>query len=144
VIVGGFEGHVLGTGCSDAHVVVEYEGHVFVGDLVGNGTHAWVEIGEIEQWQARLSEIAALKPRFVHPGRGASGGAELLEWQMGYFRRLLDEVAKEKPTLPLAPGATDRVKDRMMKAYPDLDYDIFLDVGLEEVMKKQATKAAPP
>lgn len=133
--------HVLGIGCSAAHVVVEYEGNVFVGDLVGNGTHAWVEIGEIEQWQARLTEIAALKPKFVHPGRGASGGVELLEWQQGYFRRLLEEVAKENLTLPLPAGAVDRVKERMMAAYPGLGYDVFLDVGLEEVLKKQAEKA---
>jgi glyoxylase-like metal-dependent hydrolase (beta-lactamase superfamily II) len=86
--------HVLGAGCSEAHVVIEHEGHVFVGDLVGNGTHAWLEIGEVEQWQARLAEITALKPRFVHPGRGATGGPELLEWEAGYLRRVLEEVAK--------------------------------------------------
>lgn len=133
--------HVLGRGCSAAHVVVEYDGNVFVGDLVGNGTHAWVEIGEIEEWQNRLSEISAVKPKYVHPGRGATGGPEILEWQAGYFRRLLEEIATEKPTLPLAKGAVERVKDRMMKAYPGLDYDVFLDVGLEEVLKKQAEKA---
>ena len=136
--------HVLGIGCSAAHVVAEYEGHVFVGDLVGNGTHAWIEIGEIEQWQARLAEISAMKPRFVHPGRGATGGPELLEWEKGYLQRLLDEVAKEKPTIPLAPGAVDRVKTRMLQAYPGLDLDVFLNIGLEEVMKKQAAKAAQP
>lgn len=136
--------HVLGVGCSAAHVVVEYEGNVFVGDLVGNGTHAWVEIGEIEEWQKRLAEITALKPKYVHPGRGASGGLDLVEWENGYFRRLLDEVAVEKPTIPLANGAVERVKDRMMKAYPTLDYDVFLSVGLEEVLKKQAAKAKNP
>lgn len=136
--------HVLGIGCSAAHVVVEYEGHVFVGDLIGNGTHAWVEIGEIEEWQKRLAEISALKPQYVHPGRGTTGGPDLLEWENGYFRRLLEEVAAEKPTIPLAKGAVERVKDRMMKAYPGLDYDVFLDVGLEEVLKKQVSKAKKP
>lgn len=28
-----------------------------------------------------------------------------------------------------------------MKAYPGLGYDVFLDVGLEEVLTKQAEKA---
>ncbi|MDI3287027.1 MBL fold metallo-hydrolase [Polyangium sp. 15x6] len=134
--------HVLGAGCSEAHVVVEYDGHVFVGDLVGQGTHAWVEIGEIEAWIERLAEIAALKPKFVNPGRGKTAGADLLEWETGYLRRLLEEVAKEKPAMPPPAGAIDRVKDRMMKAYPGLDYDVFLDVGLEEVWRKQAAKAA--
>lgn len=136
--------HVLGIGCSAAHVVVEYEGNVFVGDLVGNGTHAWVEIGEIEQWQVRLNEIVALKPKYVHPGRGTSGGMEIVQWQQGYFRRLLEEVAKENLAMPLPAGAVERVKERMMQAYPGLGYDVFLDVGLEEVLKKQAEKAKKP
>jgi len=130
--------HVLGIGCSAAHVVVEYEGNVFVGDLVGNGTHAWIEIGEIEQWQARLKEIMALNPKYVHPGRGATDGPEILEWQANYFHRLLNEIIMEKPKIPLAKGTVERVKDRMMQAYPGLDYDVFLDVGLEETLKKQA------
>ncbi|TKD05069.1 MBL fold metallo-hydrolase [Polyangium fumosum] len=134
--------HVLGPGCSEAHVVLEYDGHVFVGDLVGQGTHAWVEIGETEAWIERLAEIAAKSPRFVHPGRGKTGGADLLAWETGYLRRLLDEVAKENPTMPPPAGAIDRVKERMRKAYPGLDYDVFLDVGLEEVWQKQAAKAA--
>ena len=29
--------HVLGPGCSEAHVAVEFDGHLFVGDLVGSG-----------------------------------------------------------------------------------------------------------
>lgn len=135
--------HVLGTGCSAAHVVIEYEGHVFVGDLVGNGTHAWIEIGEIDQWLTRLAEIAAMKPKFVHPGRGATGGPELVDWEVGYLRRVLEEIAKEKPSLPLAAGAVDRVRGRIMQAYPGLDYEVFLDVGLEDLMKKQAAKATP-
>ncbi|MRG95623.1 hypothetical protein [Polyangium spumosum] len=51
-------------------------------------------------------------------------------------------MAKEKPTMPPPAGAIDRVKERMMNAYPGLDYDVFLDVGLEEVWRKQAEKTA--
>lgn len=133
--------HVLGPGCSAAHVVAEYDGHVFVGDLVGNGTHAWLEIGEAEAWLTRLQEIAALKPRFVHPGRGRTGGPDLLDWEAGYLRRVLEEVAKERPTLPPAEGAIERVEQRILQAYPGLDYDVFLSLGLPAVWQKQAEKA---
>lgn len=133
---------VLGPGCSAAHVVADYDGHVFVGDLVGNGTHAWLEIGEAEAWLTRLQEIAALKPRFVHPGRGRTGGPELLDWEAGYLRRVLEEVAKEKPTLPPPEGAIARVEQRILQAYPGLGYDIFLSLGLPAVWRKQAEKAA--
>ncbi|HSN98580.1 MAG TPA: MBL fold metallo-hydrolase [Candidatus Nanopelagicales bacterium] len=133
---------LLGPGCSDAHVAVEFDGHVFVGDLVGNGTHAWLEIGEVEAWRQRLEEIAAMKPRFVHPGRGATGGAELLAWESTYLERVLSEVAKAKPSMPPPEGAIERVKQRMVEAYPGLDYDVFLELGLPAVWKKQAEKAA--
>jgi len=132
---------VLGVGCSGAHVVVEYDGHAFVGDLVGNGTHAWLELGEADEWLKRLEEIGAAKPRFVHPGRGKSGGPELLAWETGYLKRVLEEVAQEKPTWPADPGAVARVKERMLKAYPGLEYEIFMENGIEEVFHKQAEKA---
>ncbi|HEX8434863.1 MBL fold metallo-hydrolase, partial [Archangium sp.] len=35
-----FKAHVMGPGCSSAQVVVEWEGHLFPGDVVANGTHA--------------------------------------------------------------------------------------------------------
>jgi glyoxylase-like metal-dependent hydrolase (beta-lactamase superfamily II) len=134
--------HLMGAGCSAAHVVIEYEGHVFVGDLVGNGTHAWLEIGEPEAWIERMAEIKALSPRFVHPGRGKTGGPELLDWEAGYLRRVLEEVAKEKPVIPAPKGAIERIQDRIMKAYPELGYDVFLELGLPQVWRKQAEKEA--
>jgi len=136
--------HVLGPGCSAAHVVVEHEGHVFVGDLVGNGTHAWLEIGEAEAWLTRLDEIRGLKPRFIHPGRGPSGGPELLDQQSQYLRTVLAEVAKEKPTWPAPKGAIERVHQRILQAYPKLGYEVFLELGLPAVWQKQAEKAAQP
>ncbi len=96
--------HVLGAGCSGAHVVAEWDGdggkHVFVGDLVDNEVHAWLELGMIDEWLARLAEIRALKPTFVHPGRGASGGPELLDVQEKYLR----EVARFASTSSLGPS----------------------------------------
>lgn len=137
--------HVLkGPGCSEAHVVVEHDGHVFVGDLVGNGTHAWLEIGEAEEWLARLDEIKAMSPRFVHPGRGGSGGPELLDQQAKYLRTVLEEIAKEKPTLPIPGGALDRVQERIMKIYPGLGYPLFLEFGLPALWRKAAQRSAPP
>jgi glyoxylase-like metal-dependent hydrolase (beta-lactamase superfamily II) len=65
--------HVPGPGCSEAHVAVEWEKHLFVGDLVASGAHSWLEIGKTDEWLKRLEELSALQPDFVHPGRGPSG-----------------------------------------------------------------------
>ncbi|EYF01232.1 putative beta lactamase [Chondromyces apiculatus DSM 436] len=133
---------VMGTGCSAAHVAVEYGEHLFVGDLVGNGTHAWLEIGEAEAWIERLKELSSPPHRFVHPGRGKSGGPELLTWEEGYLQRVLAEVAKEGPVMPPPAGALDRVKGRILEAYPGLAYDVFLELGLPAVWETQALKAS--
>ena len=71
--------HVLGAGCSEAHVVVEHDGHIFTGDLIHNGYHAWLELGKLDEWIKRLEELRALKPKVVHPGRGLSGDSDLID-----------------------------------------------------------------
>ncbi|MEM9492734.1 MAG: MBL fold metallo-hydrolase, partial [Myxococcota bacterium] len=86
------EVHVLGPGCSEAHVVVEHQGHVFVGDLIAGMGHSWIELGLLDEWKARLDEIAALDPERVHPGRGPSGSAALLTRQRAYLDRVIAEM----------------------------------------------------
>lgn len=118
--------HVLGPGCSEAHVVVEWEKNVFVGDLVGSGTHAWLELGSIDEWLARLSEIQAMHPDYVHPGRGPSGGPELLEFEKTYLKSVEAIVDQAE--------SVESAKTTIVQRWP-LAYDVFLDVGLGAVWK---------
>lgn len=131
--------HELGPGCSEAHLVVEWEKHVFVGDLVANRAHSWLEIGKTPEWHVRLDEIAALGPRFVHPGRGTSGGPELVAREHEYLRAVERAVASELTALraskvPLDGKAKDaaleRVEATLVKAYPEYAYAVFLKIGL--------------
>jgi glyoxylase-like metal-dependent hydrolase (beta-lactamase superfamily II) len=135
--------NVIGSGCGQAHVVVEWDGddgkHVFVGDLVGNHTHAWLELGLTDEWLARLAEIRALKPRYVHPGRGEVGGTELLDRQEKYIRDVVRLVAAEKPAMPIPQDAIGRVKSKLLALYPNHGFTVFLDLGLPAVWEKQAT-----
>lgn len=133
--------HVLGPGCSEAHVVVEWEGHVFVGDLVANKSHSWLEIGRTDEWLQRLDEIAVLKPRFVHPGRGRSGGADLLAAEREYLQTVIDLVAAEKPTLPPDKAAMERVRAEVERRYPGYRFPVFLQLGLPAEWRRQATAA---
>jgi glyoxylase-like metal-dependent hydrolase (beta-lactamase superfamily II) len=137
--------HVLGPGCSEAHVVLEYEKHVFVGDLVAGMGHAWLELGQLDEWLARLAEIQALAPEQVHPGRGPSGGPDLLARQKAYLERVIALVAQEnpRPDLPEAEkeAALGRVKERLFAEYARYPFERFVEIGLPAVWDRLAAKS---
>jgi len=130
--------HGLGPGCSEAHVVVEWNHHVFVGDLVANGTHSWLEIGRTDQWVNRIQEIAKLTPSRVHPGRGPSGGPDLLDKQIAYLTDVMVLVGEERPGREDDEEGIERAKKRVLGKYPQLDYGVFLDIGLPAEWNRQA------
>jgi glyoxylase-like metal-dependent hydrolase (beta-lactamase superfamily II) len=134
--------HVMGPGCSDAHVAVEWEKHLFVGDLVANGSHSWMELGHTDAWLERLAELKALKPEYVHPGRGDSGGPELLDREEGYLRRVIQLVAESKPHLPVEDAAVAAIQSKVEEAYPGYRFTHFLKIGLPAEYQRQAALAA--
>ncbi len=140
--------HVLGPGCSEAHVAVEFDGHLFVGDLVGSGAHSWLEIGRTDEWLKRLGELQALKPDFVHPGRGPSGDERLLEQEASYLQFIVAAIAAEKPTPQLEPArveqALSRVRKKVDERFVGYRFGVFLDIGLPAEWQRQAQAAAAP
>ena len=147
-----FKAHMLkGPGASGAHLVVEYEGHVFTGDLVASLGHSWLELGKTPDWLARLDEIRELEPEFVHPGRGPSGGDELLSREESYLRKVMALVAAEKPGLPSssekAQAAIERIIAKLEALYVDYSNPHFLEIGLPAEWDRQfreRTKPAAP
>lgn len=133
-----FKVHVMGPGCSEAHIAVEHDGHLFAGDLIANEAHSWLEIGRTDAWLERIDELEALSPRFVHPGRGPSGGPELLANERDYLQKVIDLVAAEDPALPVDKKAIGRIKARLEAAYPDHRFDFFLHIGLPAEWRRQA------
>lgn len=139
--------HVMGAGCSEAHVALEWRDparparHLFVGDLVGNGVHSWLEIGKTDAWLARLAELERLAPTFVHPGRGKSGGPELLTAERVYLEKVIALVAEERPTLPIPEAGLERAKAKIVAAYPHHGFPVFLDIGLPAEWERQARLA---
>jgi glyoxylase-like metal-dependent hydrolase (beta-lactamase superfamily II) len=125
--------HVLGPGCSGAHVAVEFDGHLFVGDLIANQNHAWLELGLIDAWKQRIEELKALHPKFVHPGRGPTGGPELLDAQAAYLDRVVALVKAESPNGDPNPAAVERVEKALEAEYPNYGYAHFLELGLPAV-----------
>lgn len=133
--------HVLGPGCSEAHIAVEHEGHLFVGDLVANKNHSWLEIGKTAAWLKRLDELQKLQPKRVHPGRGASGPASLLDDEASYLRRVIDLVGREHPSMPVREDALARIEKAIVTAYPDYGFPVFLKIGLPAEWERQARAA---
>jgi glyoxylase-like metal-dependent hydrolase (beta-lactamase superfamily II) len=134
--------HVLGSGCSPAHVVIEWEGHLFVGDLISNGAHSWFEHGNAKEWLHRLDELRALNPKWIHPGRGMAGGPELLEQQKEYLQAVMEEVAAaRKQGLPHR-DALAQVTQKVTQRYPHHRYPMFLPMLLGAELTRQAEEEA--
>ena len=138
--------HVLGPGCSEAHVVLEHRGHVFVGDLVAGVGHSWLELGLLDEWLERLAEISALEPVGVHPGRGSSGGRELLARQRAYLDKVIAYVGAENPRSDASDddraAAVEKVAQRLEREFPDYPFLRFVEIGLPAVWDRLAQKAS--
>jgi glyoxylase-like metal-dependent hydrolase (beta-lactamase superfamily II) len=134
--------HVLGRGCSAAHVVAQVDDAVFVGDLINPENHAWLELGFIDDWLARLDEIRALNPKRIFPGRGAPGGMELLDQQAQYLRYVQLAVRDEKPEGKLGWLTKLRLQRNIEARFPNLGYPIFMRDGLSAVWQHEATKSS--
>jgi glyoxylase-like metal-dependent hydrolase (beta-lactamase superfamily II) len=134
--------HVLGPGCSAAHVVVQHGDAAFVGDLVNPDNHAWLELGTIDEWLKRLEEIRAMGITRVYPGRGKPGGVELLDKQAEYLRHVQALVVAEQPQGTLGWFAKLKLQREIEKKYPSLQYPGFMRDGLAEVWRVEAGKKA--
>ena len=134
--------HVLGAGCSNAHVIVEFDGHVFPGDLIASRTHSWLKEADIDAWLRRVEDMRAMRPRFVHPGRGPNGGPELLDQEDRYLRLAQRLVREASPRMPEDPAAILRIRERMEQEYPGYGFPVFLQLGIPMEWRRQAERAA--
>lgn len=132
--------HVMNAGCSLAHVVVEYDGHVFVGDLITQGFHSWLELGLLREWLDRLDQIAALKPAHVHTGRGGSGEDDLIDRERQYLKTVIAIVTKYHPRKgrELSDATSEKILKEIVARYPAYDYPRFVENGLEQVWDRLA------
>ncbi|MGZ3651982.1 MAG: MBL fold metallo-hydrolase [Bdellovibrionota bacterium] len=121
---------VLGAGCSSAHVVAQYGGHVFVGDLATIGFHSWLELGLLDEWLKRLDDIRALKPQFVHTGRGGTGDITTLDREEDYLRAVIGVVQAHHPRAgkKLSSATRKEIVEKIRGLYPSYDFPLFLKV----------------
>ncbi len=132
--------HVMGPGCSAAHVVVQVADAVFVGDLINPENHAWLELGTIDPWLDRLEDIRKLGATRIYPGRGQPGGVELIDKQVAYLRFVQKTVRDAKPSGALGFFRKWQLQSTIESAYPSLGYKLFMREGLEKVWAVEAAK----
>jgi hypothetical protein len=129
--------HVLGKGASGAHIVVQYEGNVFVGDLINPNNHAWLELGLIGDWLARLDDIRVMNPTTIYPGRGQIGGFELIQAQAAYLTQVRQWVREAIKPGDLGWIIKQLLQRKIENAYPALGYAIFMRDGLPALWKTE-------
>jgi hypothetical protein len=123
---------------SGGQVVAELDGHFFVGDLVANHHHAWMELGLIDEWIVILEQLKRLKPKYIHPGRGYEGGPELLDRQIEYLHYVQDRVAARDPQGDLDETTKTALIEEIEAHYPGYSNSYFLNIGLPAVWKAEA------
>jgi glyoxylase-like metal-dependent hydrolase (beta-lactamase superfamily II) len=134
--------HVLGPGCSGAHVVLQSGDDFFVGDLVNPANHAWLELGLIDDWIARLEELRAMKPKRIYPGRGPAGAAELIDRQIEYLHFVQQTVRESEPQGELGFWRKMWLAWQVENRYPQLSFPGFMRDGLPKVWEAEVRRAA--
>jgi len=130
--------HVLGKGCSDAHVVVEYNKNLFVGDLVTQSFHSWLELGYVNEWIQILEKLQTLEPEKIYIGRGFSGDSELIDRQINYLKYVRSTVIEFKKTKPqkLTEATKEKILNKIFSKYSSYEYQGFVETGIEAVWKR--------
>lgn len=122
--------HRFGPAVSKAHLVVEIDRHLFVGDLAANHYHAWMELGLSSEWIALLRQLQALHPNTIHPGRGNATGAYLLDDQIRYLQFVQGAVKPYFNQKPLTKTDKQKIIERITNQYPGYGMEYFLNLGI--------------
>jgi glyoxylase-like metal-dependent hydrolase (beta-lactamase superfamily II) len=135
--------HVLGgAGCSSAHVCAQVGDALFVGDLLANRGHAWLELALFDEWQMRLGEVQRLAQtggvQRIFVGRGEPGGVELITQMQAYLKTVKQIVLAEKPSGELGFLKRRSLKGAITSAFPGYEWDAFVHESLPDIWKKLA------
>lgn len=99
-------------------------GILFVGDLVGTGSHPWLIEGRTGSWLQRLTELEEGfgSVREYRPGHGPAGvGRALIDEQRRYLTDMRRLVASRIAGGTLTEGSRDAVVAEMDRLYPYSD-----------------------
>lgn len=137
-----FKVHTFGASVSKDHIVVEVGGHFFVGDILANKHHSWLELGLIDKWLSTLKRLESLRPTYLYPGRGYASSKELLNHQRNYLKTFQDIINKSKMKSEFNDERKNEVVEKMKNLYPDYGNSYFLNLGVEPVWRGATSNSA--
>jgi hypothetical protein len=94
----------------------------------------------IDDLLQRLEDTHAMSPAKIYPGRGATGGVELIDRQAAYLKQVQIWAREEKPSGDPGWFTKWKLQRKIEQAYPNLGYPIFMRDGLAAVWKTEAAK----
>lgn len=131
---------------SAAHLIVTHGAHLFVGDLVASGAHAWTELGHVYSWSRTLTALSTRAHTegltWVHPGRGPSGSPRLLERQVRYLDTLRAHITRAQAAGHTFAHAKASLWAHMRRDYPSYTYPLFAKLGLRATWETVVSQGA--
>ena len=118
----------------------ENQSAVFVGDVVFNNMHGFMNDGNSAQWllvlQQLLSELVDVKQLFT--GHGEPGNTvQLVQAQIeyiGHYRRNLGSIMSDTPLL--SDTQKQSFEHLMIESYPEYQLSSFIKAGIEAVAQE--------
>ena len=137
-----FKAYVIRDAVSDAHLLISLDGHLFVGDLIANKYHAWLELGKSKQWLERLEEIRRFaQATVIHPGRGYAMASEtLLKQQEDYLQFINKTLTDFYTGGEITEEDKKGVIEAIVKQYPDYGFAVFLNMGIPAEWEQKRAK----
>jgi glyoxylase-like metal-dependent hydrolase (beta-lactamase superfamily II) len=118
---------------------------IFLGDLVFNGTHAYVADGHMLAWLANLTRLAPLCAGMerVFPGHGSSAApAALFETQRDYLLRLAAHVQElREGQASLSEAAKQELTQRMLSDRPEAKLEFLIGLSADAIARELAAPA---
>lgn len=139
-----FTVHILGPSASAAHIAVQIGDHLFVGDMLANRHHAWLELAQVDAWLAALELLKTLPARYLYPGRGYAAGPALIDAQARYLEDFRAVVRAREPSGELSEETAEAIGKAMEERYPDYGNTFFLRLGASALWKKYANEGMAP
>ncbi len=128
-----FDVHILSASVSKAHIAIKVGKHLFVGDILANRHHSWLELGLVDHWVMTLHKLKKLKPKYLYPGRGYASGVNLIDEQIIYLQSVQKIISQVKQNDSFNDKSKQRVIQKIKRLYPDYGNSYFLTLGVEPV-----------
>jgi glyoxylase-like metal-dependent hydrolase (beta-lactamase superfamily II) len=106
---------------------------LFSGDLVFNGMHPYLPDGNPKQLSKALQNLQGLKCKYIVPGHGEVGGAELISNMINYIK-MLEKLAMDIKT---EKGSVENISAKdIPEPYSSWNFPHFFKMNMDFMIKR--------